>query len=447
MRLLPASLLLLRLSTAAAQAAPQIAPASPQITLHDLKDAEALGANLYANSGATGMVLVVVRGDKVFIHGYGETAPGSNVAPNEDSVIRLCSLTKIFTSDVLAKLAADHTVSLDDPLQKYAPEGVSVPQYAPKSVEGPQIDAPITLLDLATHTSGLDREIATAPRHTPHFTYPDFATRWQWLPGAELKFQPGTQAFYSNVAYDLLSDALANATHESYATLLWSQTLKPLQMWETTYYPSASQCARLMQGAHNEGPCTVTENTEGSSGLYSTPADMAKWLRYLVGPGTPALPAQADAAHAVYLLPSSLKVMSGLEHAGRPAGIGLGWMHLGTNDDPFHVIEKTGGGAGFTTYIAIHPASHTALFVALTDGPPHAGTPGFWIFHSSTDSLLALAGLPPLLQDSQRRIAPRRLARAEAPAQRQAKTRRVRATKARRGATKGAANATAVIAP
>jgi D-alanyl-D-alanine-carboxypeptidase/D-alanyl-D-alanine-endopeptidase len=381
MRFLAASLLLLSLSPVIGQTAPQ-----PRLTLHDLKEADALGSQLYTNSGVTGLVLVVVRGDQVFIRGYGETAPGSNVAPSAQSVVRLCSLTKIFTTDVLAKLAADGTVHLDDPLQKYAPPGIQVPEK----------DAPITLLDLATHTAGLDREIGTAPRHTPHFTFPDYATRWQWLPTAQLKFTPGTQAWYSNIGYDLLSDALASAARESYPTLLWSRTLKPLGMWETTFYPSDSQCARLMQGAHNEGPCTMTENTDGSSGLYSTPADMAKWLRYLAGPSTPGWAAQSDAAHAVYMLTSSLKQIFGLNHAGKPAGIGLGWMHLGANDDASHIIEKTGGGAGFTTYIAIHPASHTALFVAATDGSPRAPTQGPGLFRASTDGLLALAGLPPL---------------------------------------------------
>jgi D-alanyl-D-alanine-carboxypeptidase/D-alanyl-D-alanine-endopeptidase len=404
--------LLLFLSPVFAQTAPQSAAPPPQITPHDLKEADALGSQLYANSGVTGLVLVVVRGDQVFIRGYGETAPGSNVAPSKQSVIRLCSLTKIFTTDVLTKLAADGTVHLDDPLQKYAPQGVHVPEK----------DAPITLVDLATHTSGFDREIGTAPRHTPHFTYPDYATRWQWLPTAQLKFTPGTQAWYSNIGYDLLSDALANAAHTSYPALLWSRTLKPLGMWETTFYPNDAQCAQLMRGPHNEGPCTTTENTDGSSGLYSTPADMAKWLRYLAGPSTPAWAAQSDAAHAVYKLTSSLKQIFGLNHAGKPAGIGLGWMHLGENDDPSHIIEKTGGGAGFTTYIAIHPASHTALFVAATDGPPRKKNspphePANWqgLFRASTDGLLALAGLPPLPERQAKRIPRRRNAHGAAP--------------------------------
>jgi D-alanyl-D-alanine-carboxypeptidase/D-alanyl-D-alanine-endopeptidase len=384
MRFLIASLFLLSLLPVAAQNV-------PVMTLHDLKEAETLGADLYTNSGATGLVLVVVRGSQVYFKGYGEAVPGSHEAPTLKSEVRLCSLTKIFTSDVLAKLVSDGTVRLDDTLKEYALEGAVVPAR----------DAPITLEDLATHTAGLEREIGTAPRRTPHFSYPDYEMRWHWLASAQLKFTPGTQAFYSNVGFDLLSDALAKASHTPYETLLERRTLKPLNMWDTTFYPNPGQCERLMTGAHEEGPCTITANTEGSSGLYSTPADMVKFLKYLVGAGAPA---QAEDARKVYLLPASLKGQYGLDHAGRPSGIGLGWMHVGGNEDVSHIIEKTGGGAGFTTYIAIHPASHTALFVAITEGPGRRWKDGFNLFKASNDGLLALAGLPPLPVETMRGV-------------------------------------------
>jgi len=73
------------------------------------------------------------------------------------------------------------------------------------------------------------------------------------LPTAQLKFTPGTQAWYSNIGYDLLSDALANAAHTSYPALLGRAHSKPLGMWETTFYPNDAQCAQLMRGPHNEG--------------------------------------------------------------------------------------------------------------------------------------------------------------------------------------------------
>ncbi|HEX8813019.1 MAG TPA: D-alanyl-D-alanine-carboxypeptidase/endopeptidase AmpH, partial [Terracidiphilus sp.] len=343
------SAILLTLSFAAAHAQ---APAP----LYDPQTMAVLGDELFRNSGATGMVLVVVHDNQVFFHGYGETAPGSRQLPTQDSVVRLCSLTKIFTTDLLNKLVTDKTVRLSDTLERYAPPHVAVPRRV----------TDITLEDLATHTSGLPRELGAAPRNTPHFTFPDHATRWRWLPNQHLSAAPGTAALYSNVAFDFLSDALQSATHRQYAALLAERTLKPLRMYNTTFFPSTGQCNRLLRSAHDEGPCTSTEQSAGSSGLYSTAADMEIWLKYLLGTGTPA---QDPAAQAVYIPSSHLVRQQGLDHAGEPTGVGLGWIHLLPADSPSHIVEKTGGGAGFLTYIAINHAQHAAVFLAATDGP------------------------------------------------------------------------------
>ena len=349
--------------------------------LPKLEDARALGHDLFVRSASTGMVMVMVRGDQVLFQGYGETAPGSGRVPDAESVVRLCSLTKIFTSDVLSKLAMEGTVRLDDQLQHYAPRGVVLPERL----------RAITLRELATHTSGLPREVGTGPRGTPHFTYPDFGTRWRWLPGQRLRTTPGTAALYSNIGYDLLSDALEAATHRQYAAVVSERSLKPLRMNETTYFPNPAQCGRLLAGVGDEGPCSVTENTAGSSGLYSTSNDMAVWLKYLLGTGGPSIPAQAAAAQAVYLEPAQLKSVQGLDHAGTPTGIGLGWMHLLAENDPSHLIEKTGGGAGYTSYIAIDHARKVAVFLAATNG---AGDSSVNLFLGANNLLLRMAGLP-----------------------------------------------------
>jgi D-alanyl-D-alanine-carboxypeptidase/D-alanyl-D-alanine-endopeptidase len=329
------------------------------------------------------MVLVVIRDNQVFFHGYGETAPNSHQLPTQESLLRLCSLTKIFTTDVLTKLVSDRTVRPDDPLQRYAPAGAVVPKRV----------RPITLLDLATHTSGLPRELGNAPPNTSHFTFPDYRTRWRWLPNQRLRSTPGTAALYSNVAFDFLSDALQSAAHKQYAALLAERTLNPLHMRQTTFFPSAEQCNDLLVGAHPDGPCTVTEATAGSSGLYSTAADMTIWLKYLLGTGGPGIPAQDAAAQAVYILPSNLVSQKGLDHAGAPTGVGLGWIHILPADSPSHVIQKTGGGAGFETYIAINHPRRTAIFLAATDGPVDTHLN---LYNAANKLLLAAAGLPPL---------------------------------------------------
>ncbi|ERM01182.1 hypothetical protein Q644_22930 [Brucella intermedia 229E] len=59
---------------------------------------------------------------------------------------------------MLAALAAKGKLKLTDPLAKYAPEGAKV------EVNG----RPVTLLDLATHSAGLPRELPRPPRYENH---------------------------------------------------------------------------------------------------------------------------------------------------------------------------------------------------------------------------------------------------------------------------------------
>jgi D-alanyl-D-alanine-carboxypeptidase/D-alanyl-D-alanine-endopeptidase len=318
--------------------------------------------------------------------------------------LRLCSLTKIFTTDVLSKLVADRTVRLDDPLQRYAPAGIVVPKRV----------RPITLEDMATHTSGLARELGNAPAGTPHFTFPDYRTRWRWLPNQRLPSTPGTAALYSNVAFDLLGDALQSAAHKPYAALLAERTLNPLHMQHTTFFPNAEQCRHLLLSAHEEGPCVGTGATAGSSGLYSTAADMTIWLKYLLRTAGPGIPAQDASAQAVYMLPSSLVSEKGLDHAGEPTGVGLGWIHILPADSPSHIVEKTGGGAGFATYIAINHSRRTAIFLAATEGPVGSHVN---LFNAANKLLLDVAGLPPLPSQSPKLVAKHQLSHGRAKLQ------------------------------
>jgi D-alanyl-D-alanine-carboxypeptidase/D-alanyl-D-alanine-endopeptidase len=378
-------------------------------TLPPLASADALGQDLFIRSGSTGMVMVVVRGDEVFLRGYGETAIGSGQAPTADSLLRLCSLSKIFATDLLIKLAADNTVRLDTPLQRLAPPHVVVPSRAGRA---------ITLADLATHTAGLPREVGRAPHGVAHFTFPDYGYRWAWLPKQHLKTTPGTAALYSNIGFDLLGDAFSAATHQSYAHLFAERIAQPLGLHETGFDPNPGQCARLLQGAHDEGQCTGTEQSAASAGVYSTARDMTIWLKYLLGTGTPAIPAQNPVAQAVYIHPETLASVSGLDHAGDPSGIGLGWIHTLPLGDPSEIVEKTGGGAGFLTYIAINHARKTAIFVAATDGSIETHLN---LFRTANDVLLNLAGLPPLPPEPPRPVRRAARVRPVTPARRSAR--------------------------
>ena len=365
-------------------------PELPAAPPPQLQSADPYLADLFRRSGSTGMVVVVVRGNETWMQSYGQTHPGSHQKPSADSLLRLCSLTKIMTTDLLVKMVAEGRVSLSDPLQKFAPHGVIVPDRTVRGLSG----RPITLRDLATHTSGLPREIAYPEGAAGHFTFPDYNFRWQWLPGYRLRFVPGTAAHYSNIGFDLLADALAAAAGKPYPQLFAERIAKPLGLRDTTVNPTPAECARLLTGFRNEGPCSDTTAAAGSGGMYSTANDMTRWLKYLLDlPGVPMH--QDPAATATYIPASDLRWTQGLGHAGAPNGIGLGWVHLSDADDPASIIEKTGGGAGYATYIALNPGRHIGIFVAATEGR-HQGAN---IFRESNDLLIYLAGLTPLLSN------------------------------------------------
>jgi D-alanyl-D-alanine-carboxypeptidase/D-alanyl-D-alanine-endopeptidase len=361
-----------------------------------IQTADALGAELFAATASTGMVLVVVRDNDVFVQGYGETAPGSGQRPDANSLLRLCSVSKTLTTDLLVKLAKDHLIALTDPLQKFAPEGKTVPTFAGNEYR------PITIGDLATHTAGLPRETGPTPRNVSYFAFPDQEYRWNWLPKQHLLTLPGTAASYSNIGFALLGDALEQASGKTYAQLFHDRAAQPLGLRDTTLSPTPDQCARFLTGAHRESACIDTQATAGSGGMYSTAADMTLWLKYLLNlPGVPVH--QDPAAQAIYLLPAQLTALKGLQHAGDPTGLGLAWVRIGqppdNPTDPGMILQKTGGGGGFSTYVAISQAHHIGLFLAATDGPKYTNV---HLFRQANNLLLVMAGLPPLPPEPER---------------------------------------------
>lgn len=239
-----------------------------------LADADLRASTIFEQSAATGMVLVVVRNRETMMKSYGETFPGSGVRPDPNSLIRLCSISKVFAGELLTELISEGKVTLSDPLQRFAPPKTTVPEGTGRT--------PITLRDLATHTSGLQREVGSHPAKAPHFTFPDPTFRWTWLTKQRLLTRPGIAALYSNVGFDLLGDALACAANKTYAQLLNERIVRPLGLRDTTLTPSREQCARLLRGTGDEGPCTDTQASGASGGVYSTSADMARVLQYLL---------------------------------------------------------------------------------------------------------------------------------------------------------------------
>ncbi|SFR04216.1 D-alanyl-D-alanine-carboxypeptidase / D-alanyl-D-alanine-endopeptidase [Enterobacter sp. kpr-6] len=316
--------------------------------------------HIFYGSGATGMAMVVIDGNQRVFRSFGETRPGSNVHPQLDSVIRIASISKLMTSEMLVKLLDQGVVKLNDPLSKYAPPGASVPTHN---------GAPITLVNLATHTSALPREQPGGAAHRPVFVWPTREQRWNWLSTATLKSTPGSQAAYSNLAFDLLADALSTAAGKPYPQLFEEQITRPLGMKDTTFTPSPDQCKRLMVAEKGASPCNNTLAAIGSGGVYSTPGDMMRWMQQFLSSDFYARNNQADRMQTLIYQRTQLTRVIGMDVPGKADALGLGWVYMSPKNGRPGIIQKTGGGGGFITYMAMVPKDNVGVFVVVTRSP------------------------------------------------------------------------------
>jgi CubicO group peptidase (beta-lactamase class C family) len=110
---------------------------------------DTLAGGLMARSECVGVAVGVDHGGMQSFYAYGEVERGSGRRPEPTTEFQIGSITKVFTATLLALYADRHVVKLDAPLQNYVPRGIAVPSFAGR---------PITLVDLATHTSGLPRQ-------------------------------------------------------------------------------------------------------------------------------------------------------------------------------------------------------------------------------------------------------------------------------------------------
>jgi serine-type D-Ala-D-Ala carboxypeptidase/endopeptidase len=93
-----------------------------------------------------GMVVGVINSNQKRVIAQGRL-DWDNLQPLDgDTVFEIGSITKVFTRLLLADMAYRGEVSLDDPVSKYLPPTVKIPERNGRI---------ITLVDLATHTSGL----------------------------------------------------------------------------------------------------------------------------------------------------------------------------------------------------------------------------------------------------------------------------------------------------
>ena len=183
--------------------------------------------------GCVGVAVGVDHGGTQGFYAYGEVARGTGRRPQPTTEFEIGSITKVFTTTLLALYAQRHVVKLDAPLQNYVPRGITVPGFAGRQ---------ITLVELATHTSGLLRQ---PPVRTDSYSSADM---FAFLGSYRLPRAPGTQFEYSNLGVALLAHALAKATDTPWETLVERDITSKLGMPDTRLTLDGEQRARVATG-------------------------------------------------------------------------------------------------------------------------------------------------------------------------------------------------------
>ena len=276
---------------------------------------------------------------------YGSAGPGSEPL-GANSVFEIGSITKVFTSTILADMVQKGEVKLDVPAQTYAPAGMVLPKRGGKE---------ITLANLSEQNSGLPRMPANFQPADASNPYADYTVGHlnTFLGGYQLTRDIGATFEYSNLGVGVLGAILANKAGKSYEALVTERVLKPLGMTMSGIALTPAMRQALAKGHDPSG--AVTANWElptfaGAGALRSNMTDMLKFLDANVGPPKNNLE----------------RAMRDAQKPRAPAGpgmqIGLNWITTKSRSGVEYVWHN-GGTGGYRTFIGFDPARQVGVVV------------------------------------------------------------------------------------
>lgn len=273
---------------------------------------------------------------------YGHARRGNDELVTGDSVFEVGSVTKLFTSLLLAQMAETGEVRLEDPIGK----------YLPRPARSPRVRA-VTLLHLSRHSAGFppfpDNMRPVDPLN-PLDVYTNQAL-FAFVHGYRPTREPGTLHVYSNVGPALLGELLARRAGTDFESALRSRILEPLGMHRT-----GMKLTPELRAAHALGhselaqpmPLGDVRGMLGAGSLRTTGSDMVRFLEANLGLRETSLAAAMRATHRT----TADRQMPGLR-------MGLGWFHatiLGTE-----LVVHGGATDGFTAYVGLDLARKRGL--------------------------------------------------------------------------------------
>ena len=324
-------------------------PISDTTSLSDDQVREILKYRVDSQQQAIGIVVGMIgpSGRRVISYGHFDTEKQVN---DRDVIFPLGAITEVFTALLLADMDQKHEVALNDPLSKYLPKTVRIPEHG----------RAITLQDLAQHTTGLPKGPSNLNPKEPSNPYADYTVNdlYQYVSKFHLTRDVGAEWEYSSLGPALLAQALSLRSHLSYEQLVRARIAVPLGMKSTATTLTPEMLSRLAVG-HDAQMTAVPDwkfqALAGSGALHSTAGDLLTFLSASLGYSKSTL----SPAMAAMVKGRQRTTWSELENA-------LGWQisFLGGRE----IVRKDGttvgyGNVGHSTFIGYSPDSRVGVVV------------------------------------------------------------------------------------
>ncbi|UPG95727.1 serine hydrolase domain-containing protein [Luteibacter aegosomatissinici] len=326
---------------------------NPRITAMD-NAVDAAAASFFSSRCHAGLSIAVVTKDGSHVYNYGVANRETGTLPRADSVYEIASVTKSFTATLAAYAVHSGKMSLDGDFRGYLAS-----PYPNLARDG----HPITLATLLTHRSGMPRDIpdtdavfaAKNPRTLPAALIQlaqgqDERTFLSALRKMPLRSTPGTAEQYSNAGFLLIGAGLEHVYGMPYETLLRKRILEPLGMASTTLTLAPALKAREVTGYDMFGQPTPDHpaNAGAAWGLWSTPEDLARYVRW-----------QLDSANPVVTLSHRALVH------GADEDVAMAWHLEQAKGEP--VVSHGGGSFGTSSQVVLFPRSGQGFALLAND--------------------------------------------------------------------------------
>ncbi len=304
-----------------------------------------------------GLAIGVVEGDRlVYARGFGVMKMGEASRPiTPKTLFHMASITKTIVATGVMQLAEQGKLELDAPVVRFLP-------YF--QLNDPRAST-ITLRQILTHRSGMP-DVEDYEWDKPQYDDGALERYVRSLHGETLIGVPGEQFRYSNMAFEVLGDAVAKASGSSFEESARQSIFRPLGMLSTTLLLKEADPELLATGHTTQKDGTLRDvrhypynrTHTPSSNLHSNVEDMALWIRANLNGGV--LDGQRILAETTLA-----EMWRPVTKLNEQVGVGLTWwtrQELGET-----IVFHSGADDGFRAHLALVPARKIGL-VFMTNG-------------------------------------------------------------------------------